>query len=128
MVPAPGGVEDEQVTQRHVLRHACGHLPNNRQAPEGYLLLRFGFHCQEPSPDGSGLKHSPIPKLQQGLGKYAQPHIQESTRVRVHTTVTRASEVHGCAVLKTAHFCHQAKATTILDEKGVSYRNLRNGL
>lgn len=43
MVPAPEGFEDEQVTQRHVLRHACGYLPDNRQAPESYLLLIFGF-------------------------------------------------------------------------------------
>lgn len=131
MVPAPGGVEDEQVTQRHMLRHACGHLPNNRQAPEGLFAAPIWFcqvHCQEPSPDCSGLKHSPIPKLRQGLDNYPQPHIQESTRVRVCSTVTRVSEVHRCAVLKMAHSCHQARAPTILDEKSISYRNLRDVL
>lgn len=43
MVPPPGELENEQVTQRHMLRHACGYLPDNRQAPESYLLVLFGF-------------------------------------------------------------------------------------
>lgn len=66
--PSSWGLENEQVTRRHMLRHACGYLPDNRQAPESYLLLLFGF-AKEPSPDCSDSKHSPSPKLEQGLDK-----------------------------------------------------------